>query len=586
MSKKDFKEYWTEEHKTKTYYQILISSSKLITEAVKNKAANQTVSEVLKKKFDIEEWDYPQYIELMENYEESAKISERDRIRTDSNTIRIVQKIAKLLRNEKPFIDWALGLGSSLIGFDENAFGQEISEDMLEIAKANLLLNSVSIDNLKRGDSLETPEFKDGIIFFDPPMGGQHTKPSEWNAKRTEDILGSKTGKTAPELLFLTSFFLHASKDSYFIGLFPESIISRINNEAVNLRKFLINHSLKGLIKLESLVLIVGKGIDWISEDKAKELNKDDEIPIIRIKSDFSLTPFLSKTFTSFDDFLQQLGKENLLQTYKRKELQKDNYVIELPYEIKDRKPENIQKIRAALKVNLESIQKEYKQLNSDLDNHLVKGQSEEESEDKSINKSDKKWFEIEPETEEETIPEDVLVLKELYQTNLITEQDEILWMLDVLNLNDSLEKFDDYNEIIKKLKILYEHKRLKIEDNALKIISSETEPSVNDTEVSFNDFIKPEKFFSEIIGLLNEREKRIYQNICDYWLFGNEEKTFLHKNNKKEDLSDIVRTIKLLKSYGLLYSTQKQDKYKDTLFELYQTNRIFHPLFDGGYEL
>ena len=150
MSKKDFKEYWIGEHKTKTYYQILILASKRITNAVQNKAAAQTKLEALKKEFDIEEWDVSQYIELIDNYEESAKKSERDRIRTDSNTIRIVQKIAKLLRNEKPFIDWALGLGSSFIGFDENVFGQELNEDMLEIAKANLLLNGVKIDNLKQ----------------------------------------------------------------------------------------------------------------------------------------------------------------------------------------------------------------------------------------------------------------------------------------------------------------------------------------------------------------------------------------------------------------------------------------------------
>ncbi len=511
-----------------------------------------------------------------------------DRRRTDSNTRKLIAKVAKQLKAEGPFIDVATGTSSILAEINhENIYGYDISESMQMISKAVLKLEDNELKNdIFLSDSIKQLSKNEGVFIFDPPMGGLHTKPSTWNQDRVSKIFGSASGKTAPELLFLTSFFLHAAKESYFIGLFPESLVSRINNDTVSMRKFLIHNSLECIVILNTgLVMVIGKGIDWLNIDTFYDSNKEDNIRIIRLKKDFSITSFTGKTFNTLEELLTDLGQENLVHIRRRSELVNSNYVVELPYEIKDRKQLDIQEIRQELNKIINTIHNNYEQLNSDLDSYLVKEQKEDDA-GNSNNEGEKKWFEIEPETGKSIISKDVLVLKELYQTNLIVEIEDTLWTIDIINFNEGLGKFDHYNEFITKLKILYDHNRLKKEKNALRIISSKTEPSVEDSATSFNDFINPKSFFSEIIGLLNDTEKRIYQNLCDYWLFGDERKTFLDKENKKESLANIVRTIKLLKAIGLVYSTQNQDKYKQDIIELYQTNRIFHPLLDGGYEL
>jgi hypothetical protein len=569
MSKKDFKEYWIEQNKTKTYFQALISCSNLITKTIQNKSEEKTLEIALQETFEIDKWDKSHYTELIEKYEEKA---DKDKCRTEANTIKIVQKMAQLLRNGKPFIDWALGFGNSLIGLDGEIFGQDINSDLIEIASANLLINNVSPKNIQQGDSLESPLKKDGVIFFDPPMGGQHTKPDKWNDKKTKEILGSTTGKTAPELLFLTSFFLHASKDSYFIGLFPESIISKINNEAVNLRKFLIRHSLMGLIKLESLVLIVGKGIEWISEVKAKELSKEDEIPIIRFKNNFPFASFLSKTHTSFDNFLCELGTENLKRIYKREELKKDNYVIELPYEINQKEHLSLSEIRIKLESSLSSIQSEYENLNSEIKDDLLIETHRRESEPEAKNTD---WF-LKIEDKSDNLK---TILKRLYDTRIIQEVESNICTL-YLELYE-IDRVDYFSALISDLQELYKNHRLKVNESKVIQISISEITSFEKYSKPFEEFILPENYYSKIFTLFNNKEKAIFRNLSEYWLFRNQDRTYIE--TKTYTISEIISAIKLFKTLGLVKSTTEQDFYIKGLIEIYNSNRIYHPLIDGG---
>ena len=585
--KNTFAELWKKEYqKGKTYKKVLTEVSGSLHQIIeKQDFTEDKLTTEINEFYGSGNWDNSFYYEIAEKYEEKA---EKDRIRTNPDIVLLIQTIAKKLNPNGPFVDWAVGLGSILVGIGKDIFGQDIDPDMVRITKANLGINELSSNNIIFGDSIKNPQKKDGIIIFDPPMGGQISKPSNWESKKVKNILGSNTGKTPPEILFLTSFFLHSEPNSYFIGLFPESFISRNSSEFNFIREYLIKHSLKTIIRTQTgLLLIVGIN--------GKDLNLKDDIPIIRIKQKFSISEFIkTQASTTLEEFLieftnlietedQEKEKErlNLVKTEKRKSLLKnDHYAISLPYVI-TRKTDSktVNELRTILKDTIGEVKNNYDELNIILDKYLrIDESSGKESEPETQVGKLTDWI-----FTDDNITEVKKVLGELLNRELIfLILDVSVCVFDQNKIKSEFKQYYDYQDIFKQLKVLYEDKRL-INVKGLLNISVDEDKAYEIATLDFVKFIMPNQFFKSVIDLLNKNEKQIYQNLCEYWIFGEEDKTFIR--TKAVSFSDIVRSLKLFKEVGLVIKTQNQDIYEDDIIELYQTHRIYHPLIDGRVE-
>jgi hypothetical protein len=583
--KNTFAELWKKEYqKGKTYKKVLTEVSGSLHQIIeKQDFTEDKLTTKINEFYGSGNWDNSFYYEIAEKYEEKA---EKDRIRTNPDIVLLIQTIAKKLNPNGPFVDWAVGLGSILVGIGKNIFGQDIDPDMVRITKANLGINKLSSENIIFGDSLKNPVKKDGIIIFDPPMGGQQSKPTNWNSKEVKQILGSNTGKTPPEILFLTSFFLHSKPDSYFIGLFPESFISRNSGEFNSIRKYLIKHSLKTIIRTpKGLLLVVGF--------KGKNLNKDDEIPIIRMKQNFSISKFLkTQSSTTFSEFITEFTHFSKIKDQEEEErihlvkfekreslLSNDNCAISLPYEItRNVDSKTVKELQILLKEAVYEIQNNYDELNTLLDVNLkIEGTKDQ------ITESEPKEKLIDWIFTKDNITEVKNILSELLNRELIFPVlDDSVCVFDQKKIKSEFNRYYDYQDIFKQIKILYEDKRLKNVKGLLNI-SADKDKGYKIATLDFKKFIMPKQFFKSVMDLLNINEKQIYQNLCEYWIFGEEDKTFIR--TKAVSFSDIVRSLKLFKEIGLVIKTQNQDIYEKDIIELYQTHRIYHPFIDGMVE-
>ena len=62
--------------------------------------------------------------------------------------------------------------------------------------------------------------------------------------QKTNILESKKPVKLQSELLFLLSFLINADNNDYFIGLFPENILTKNNKDYISIRKYLVKNSL------------------------------------------------------------------------------------------------------------------------------------------------------------------------------------------------------------------------------------------------------------------------------------------------------------------------------------------------------
>ena len=213
-------------------------------------------------------------------------------------------------------------------------------------------------------------------------------------------ILEKKPLKLQSELLFLLSFLINVKDNDYFIGLFPENILTKNNKEYNSIRKYSIENSLIAVIKvLGPHVLLIGK--------KKLEQNEYPEIPVIRIQTnlnekqlDFISSEIIKGKNFNFDKYLSILPdntdsnvneydniesyngdfKSITRAIYNRNDLLKNNYIINLPleenYEIKYNKIESpkvllnlIQEKEDKIKGLMQNITESIGNINFNIDN-------------------------------------------------------------------------------------------------------------------------------------------------------------------------------------------------------------------------
>lgn len=514
----------------------------------------------------------------------------RDKHRTPKSTINIIQELAKHL-SSGPYQDLSAGTGSLLRGFSNIRAIQDIDKNMLNIARNiynmvygnNLLENDFScIDK----DAISSPYvYKDANMYlFDPPMGDLRQKPKHWlTNKKLIDIVGtSENTKLPSEILFLINYFLEAAQDTYFIGLFPESILNRNNKEYNNLRQYLLKNSLLAVIKVQTgHIILVG-----INSNNIRI--KYPMIPILNISGDLNseqityIAEHIATKDYEYEKFYEIMPND-IGSIYR--EIGFYNYNKEFAQIFSYRVYERIELL------NMDSIPvpiiKTYEEKISKNPKEILKFIQEKENNIKNaINYIENIINEL---PEEGKAPEE----KQWFE-NGITEEEKALnffWAKragksfdpeTLVSKYDYKREFDA--EILNNLKILKDSKRIKFSGKStIEIYFNKTINIKTLKEDYFYTKLKPSilnNTINELINMTDGTVKDIYDNHCKYCIDNlPEEETYII--NKKYQMKDLVRAFDVLEKLGLV--TKKHLNKEDTksVMALYDEYETYIPVID-----
>lgn len=503
--------------------------------------------------------------------------------KTAAFTQKIITSIAQKVVNKGNYVDLAVGTGSLLKDLEGNLLGIDVNPKMVIIARIYLffcgkyekLSNNHWEANITQKDAIDDfAEYKENenIVIFDPPMGDFRLYPKFEKWQNTK-ILEKKPLKLQSELLFLLSFLINAKDNDYFIGLFPENILTKNNKEYNSIRKYSIENSLIAVIKvLGPHVLLIGK--------KKLEQNEYPEIPVIRIQTnlnekqlDFISSEIIKGKNFNFDKYLSILPdntdsnvneydniesyngdfKSITRAIYNRNDLLKNNYIINLPleenYEIKYNKIESpkvllnlIQEKEDKIKGLMQNITESIGNINFNIDNTPEEPKAP-------------LWFE---EYNEKNDPELINALNYFYKMG---------YRLDTKNI-DAYQDFQIRENInadsYKNLKILYKDGRASLLKTKAKIYFGNDEKfkyknvDLKEFYNVFNPMNEPKiKTMIQMIEM-DSNVKTIFEDLCRYYMLDQDEEITLLKQGKYP-IKEFTRCLKVLENIGLvIYDSRK----------------------------
>ena len=489
--------------------------------------------------------------------EQNSQFLQPSSQKTSTSTEKIIRTIAKKLP-VKIYMDIAIGTGSLLTNLDGEIYGSDINPRMAIIAKIYLYFCDKNIhlgehnedyENIQIDDSIENyiqyNKKEPAVVIFDPPMGDYRKYPQIEEWQQTSVLESKKLVKLQSELLFLLSFLINAENDDYFIGLFPENILTKNNKDYNSIRKYLIENSLIAVIKvLEPHVLLIGK----------KKLNTDKykEIPVIRIQSILSeeQLDFISSELIKGEDFDFESDNKDFRNitrvVYNRKDF-KDNYIINLPLKIsyEDTYKNQIKSPKELLN-SLQEKENTIKSLMQNLSENIAN--TELYSEDAKENR-ELLWFE---KYDEKQDPELINALNYFYR---------IGYQLNSSNINDYHDfqireniNADSYNN----LKILYKDGRVKLLKNKAKIYFDKNE-KLKIKKIDLSEFYKSFEPLqapnvSKILDMVaaDNNIRLVFEDLCKYYMLDqNEDDTLLKQ--KKFPIKEFTRCLKVLENLGLI---------------------------------
>ena len=523
--------------------------------------------------------------------EQNSQFLQPSSQKTSTSTEKIISAIAKRLP-VKTYMDIAIGTGSLLANLDGEIYGSDINPRMAIIAKVYLYFCDKNIhlgehdkdyDNIQTDDSLENyiqyNKKEPAVIIFDPPMGDLRQIPDKWiqNEKLAEIIKSKKKNLKLPsEVLFLLNFLIKSNKNDYFIGLFPESIRNRNNNEYNNLRQYILRNSLLAVIKVQTgHVLLVG-----INSTNLR--TKYQRIPILNIKGHLNseqieyIANHITKKNYEYEEFydiepidrgtiIQQIGlrKYNKMhaQIFAYKVYARDELLVtnSIPIPTISSYEEKISKNPKELLKSIQEKENNIKNAITYIENIISELPEDEEVPE------EKQWFE-DGTTEEEK------ALKYFWdiRTEKYFESEPFISQYKYKNKMDK--------ECLSNLKILKKCKRLTFtKASYINIHFGEKDNKNKLKDEVFYTKLKPINFDKNIKLLLNmadETVKNIYDNHCRYTI-GDlpEEETYL--NNKEYGFKDLVRAFDVLEKLGLVirnYIDETESKSEMSLYNEYST--------------
>lgn len=505
---------------------------------------------------------------------EKSSLLQSSNRKTADFTQKIITAITKKIFNRGNYIDLAVGTGSLLKDLEGNLFGIDVNPKMVIIARIYLffcgkykkLSNNYWEAHITQKDAIDDYiKYKEdkNIVIFDPPMGDFRLYPKfeEWQNTK---IIEKKPLKLQSELLFLISFLINANDNDYFVGLFPENILTKNNKEYNSIRKYLIENSLISVIKVfEPHVLLIGK--------KKLEQNAYQEIPVIRIQKnlnekqlDFISSEIIKGKKFNFDKYLSIFPDDTAsiineydniesynkdfrsitYAVYKRNDLLTNNYIINLPekltYEdLHKNNKETPQELLKMINDNEEEIKIKLKQIN-EIVSHI---QSKEEKQDKF-----EPWF---SNNRTDKINNALSYFYSKYYLDLLTEDNVESWFDFQIRDNVLPENFTN-------LKILFESKRVELLKNKVKIYFGENKENLQ-KDINWMEFYNlfdplKDKELKCIFELTNNDEniKLIFENLCQYWMLDqNEDNTLLKQ--KEFSIKEFTRCLRVLENLGLV---------------------------------
>ena len=514
--------------------------------------------------------------------------------KTNTNTKQLISSIAKKLPY-KNYIDLAIGTGSLLDELNGELYGIDVNPKIVAVAKIYLFFCEKNIDfnsfqndsSIRIGDAItEYPISKtNNVVIFDPPMGDIRQAPEEWynNIKFREILKVKKQNIKLPsEVLFLLSFLLNSQKEDYFIGLFPESILTRNNKEYSNLKQYLLTNSLLAVIKVPTgHLLLIGNNSENLYEKYPK-------IPVLNINNELNskqleyITDSIVNQNHGYEGFYnilpdgpgsvyRQIGIENYnkdfaqMLAYKIYDRAEVSILNELqipqiiPYEEKIRT--NPKEIFELIKENENKIQVAFNFINNIM--------SEFDSDDFIEEKEKPQWFE-DSKTELES------ALKYFWAKRFDK------YYFDALQMAEFDYK-DVYNEqILGYLKCINKFKRLSAGDkgNVINIhFKKEDEAQILETNHFFN-IVKPENFdntISDLLKMTDATVQDIYENHCKYCIadLPEEETYMIHKKYQKKDL---IRSFDVLERLGLVRKRILDETAIKSTVSLYDEYKTYIP--------
>lgn len=513
--------------------------------------------------------------------------------RTDKQTQKIITGIVNNLNIIGPCIDLAVGTGSLLRDIKGELWGDDINPKMVIIARCYLYFanDDMSFDGLKNdirlNDCIGTFDYRDymnAVVIFDPPMGDMRQIPDKWqeNQKLSEIITKKKIFKLPSEILFLLNFLINSNKGDYFIGLFPESILTRNNYEYKTLRQYILRNSLLAVIKVQTgHVLLIG--INSANLTKAYP-----EIPVLNVKGylnskqiDF-ITEHIAANNYEYEDFYNILP-EDIGSIYRQIGLHEynKNFAQIFAYKVYDRDELLTTNIIPVPRIILseEKNSKNPKEL-------LAKIQEKEQNIKTSLsyieniisNLPENVDIQVEFQWFEELKTEEQIALKYFWDKRFDKYYNSALQIAE-FEYKKSLNE-----EILKNLKTLKLYKRLSFNDNNIVNIHFKKEDNKNEVQpdIFFNS-LKPASINSNISKLLKMTDKTvqdIYENHCRYCIDNlTEEDTYIL--NKKYNLKDIVRSFDVLERLGLVRKIYLDEVNTKSTISLYEEYRTYIPDVD-----
>ena len=515
---------------------------------------------------------------LINNKSELLQSSSR---KTNTNTKQLISSIAKNLPY-KNYIDLAIGTGSLLDDLNGKLYGIDVNPKLVVVAKIYLFFCEKEIDfdsfqmdsNIRIGDAItEYPLSKtNNIVLFDPPMGDYRKYPQLEEWQKTNILESKKPVKLQSELLFLLSFLINADNNDYFIGLFPENILTKNNKDYISIRKYLVKNSLIAVIKvLEAHVILIGK----------KKLNADKykKIPVIRIQSRlnekqldyisseiikgenydfdkyFSIEPSEFGTIIKEYDSIESYNKDfrNITHViYNRQDL-KNNYIINLPSKLSY---EDIYKNQTKSPKELLTFLQEKENTIKILMQNLSENIANTEFYSDNIEEEQKPlWFE---EYDEKQDPELINALNYFYKIGYQLTQDNINDYHD-FQIRENINADSYFN-----LKVLYKDGRVKLLKNKAKIYFGKDE-KLKIKKIDLNEFYKSfeplqDPNVSKILDMVtaDNNIRLVFEDLCKYYMLDQDEDATLLKK-KALPIKEFTRCLKVLENLGLvIYDKRK----------------------------
>jgi type I restriction enzyme M protein len=277
--------------------------------------------------------------------------------------------MCELCNKNKSVIDPACGTGDLVVYYKENSLITlwDVSNDVIELTKINYNFQNMdaNIDNL---DSIKYHEKNNGnydYVFLNPPFGSKTIIQNRDILKNYE--LGKNEKKQEIGILFIERSINLLKEGGVAFLIVPSGYLGNSNNNAINLRKYLLKYRIISILRLPSnsfsrsgtgvstYLIIINKNIQSLDYDihikdienigyilnkkntplKYKKKNGDyilnrDNYPIIDNDFDYIKNEIYKFCFKNNLDCLKQKDSDCVFETVNTKNIKDNNYVLDI----------------------------------------------------------------------------------------------------------------------------------------------------------------------------------------------------------------------------------------------------------------